>query len=43
MMEEIHRLRKGITAAELARAKTGLKASTIMAEESSSSRGGDGL
>jgi predicted Zn-dependent peptidase len=39
-IEELHRLTKGVTAAELARAKTGVKASTIMSGESSSSRAG---
>jgi predicted Zn-dependent peptidase len=37
---ELHRLSEGVTAAELARAKTGLKASTIMSGESTSSRAG---
>jgi predicted Zn-dependent peptidase len=37
---EIHRLREGVTAAELERAKTGLKASTIMQGESTSARAG---
>lgn len=37
---EIERLRDGITAAELERAKTGLKASTIMQGESTSARAG---
>jgi predicted Zn-dependent peptidase len=37
---EIHRLRDGVTAAELERAKTGLKASTIMQGESTSARAG---
>ena len=37
---ELHRLSQGVTAAELARAKTGIKASTIMSGESTSSRAG---
>lgn len=37
---EVHRLRDGVTPAELARAKTGLKASTIMQGESTSARAG---
>jgi predicted Zn-dependent peptidase len=37
---EIHRLSEGVTPAELARSKTGLKASTIMSGESTSSRAG---
>jgi len=37
---ELHRLEDGVTAAELARAKTGLKASTIMQGESTSARAG---
>jgi predicted Zn-dependent peptidase len=37
---ELHRLSEGVTPAELARAKTGIKASTIMSGESSSSRAG---
>jgi len=37
---ELHRLREGVTAAELERAKTGLKASTIMQGESTSARSG---
>ena len=37
---ELHRFSEGITAAELARAKTGLKASTIMQGESTSARAG---
>jgi predicted Zn-dependent peptidase len=37
---ELHRLTEGVTPAELARAKTGLKASTIMQGESTSSRAG---
>ena len=37
---EVHRLREGITLAELERAKTGLKASTIMQGESTSARAG---
>lgn len=37
---EVHRLRDGVAPAELARAKTGLKASTIMQGESTSARAG---
>ncbi len=37
---ELHRLQKGVAEAELARAKTGLKASTIMQGESTSARAG---
>jgi predicted Zn-dependent peptidase len=37
---ELHRLREGVTKAELERAKTGLKASTIMQGESTSARAG---
>ncbi len=37
---ELHKLSEGVSAAELARAKTGLKASTIMQGESTSSRAG---
>jgi predicted Zn-dependent peptidase len=37
---ELHRLTEGVTEAELARAKTGLKASSIMQGESTSSRAG---
>ncbi len=37
---ELHRLTQGVTAAELARAKTGIKASTIMSGESTSARAG---
>ncbi|HSU69544.1 MAG TPA: pitrilysin family protein [Tepidisphaeraceae bacterium] len=37
---EIHRLREGVTAPELERAKTGLKAGTIMQGESTSARAG---
>jgi predicted Zn-dependent peptidase len=37
---EVHRLREGVTPAELERAKTGLKASTIMQGESTSARAG---
>ena len=37
---ELHRLTQGVTEDELARAKTGLKASTIMAGESTSARAG---
>lgn len=40
VMAELHRLHKGITSDELNRAKTGLKASTIMQGESTSSRAG---
>ncbi len=40
LLAELHRLSKGVTAAELARAKTGIKASTIMQGESTSSRAG---
>ena len=40
MIGEIHRLQDGVTEAELARAKTGLKASTIMQGESTSARAG---
>jgi predicted Zn-dependent peptidase len=39
-IEELHRLTQGVTKAELDRAKTGLKASTIMQGESTSSRAG---
>jgi predicted Zn-dependent peptidase len=39
-MAELHRLSDGITEPELARAKTGLKASTIMQGESTSARAG---
>ncbi|MGB7161207.1 MAG: pitrilysin family protein [Tepidisphaeraceae bacterium] len=39
-MTELHRLGEGVSEAELARAKTGLKASTIMSGESTSSRAG---
>ena len=39
-IEELHRLTKGITQAELDRAKTGIKASTIMQGESTSARAG---
>jgi predicted Zn-dependent peptidase len=39
-MAELHRLSDGVTAAELERAKTGLKASTIMQGESTSARAG---
>lgn len=39
-VSELHRLTEGVTSAELERAKTGLKASTIMAGESSSGRAG---
>lgn len=37
---ELHRLSEGVTEAELSRAKTGLKASTIMQGESTSARAG---
>jgi predicted Zn-dependent peptidase len=37
---ELHRLREGVTSEELERAKTGLKASTIMQGESTSARAG---
>jgi len=37
---ELHRFSEGISAAELARAKTGLKASTIMQDESTAARAG---
>jgi predicted Zn-dependent peptidase len=40
MLGELHRLTDGVTDAELQRAKTGLKASTIMQGESTSSRAG---
>jgi predicted Zn-dependent peptidase len=39
-IHELYRLQEGITAAELDRAKTGLKASTIMQGESTSARAG---
>jgi predicted Zn-dependent peptidase len=39
-VSELHRLEKGVTPAELDRAKTGLKASTIMQGESTSARAG---
>jgi predicted Zn-dependent peptidase len=39
-MTELHRLTEGVTQAELDRAKTGLKASTIMQGESTSARAG---
>lgn len=39
-VSELHRLEKGVTSAELDRAKTGLKASTIMQGESTSARAG---
>ncbi|MDQ3441161.1 MAG: insulinase family protein [Planctomycetota bacterium] len=39
-MTELHRLSDGVTEAELDRAKIGLKASTIMSSESTSSRAG---
>jgi predicted Zn-dependent peptidase len=37
---ELHRLQQGVTEAELKRAKTGLKASTVMQGESTNSRAG---
>lgn len=40
LVGELHRLSKGITAEELKRAKTGLKAATIMQGESTSARAG---
>jgi predicted Zn-dependent peptidase len=40
MIEQIHRLSEGVTAAELERAKIGLKAGTVMAGESTSARAG---
>jgi predicted Zn-dependent peptidase len=40
VIAELHRLSEGVTAGELDRAKTGLKASTIMQGESTSSRAG---
>lgn len=40
VLGELHRLRDGVTEAELSRAKTGLKASTIMQGESTSARAG---
>ena len=40
VIAELHRLHKGVTAEELHRAKTGLKASTIMQGESTSARAG---
>ncbi len=40
VMAELHRLHEGITSEELNRAKTGLKASTIMQGESTSARAG---
>ena len=39
-VSELHRMEKGVTPAELDRAKTGLKASTIMQGESTSARAG---
>jgi predicted Zn-dependent peptidase len=39
-ISELHRLSQGVTEAELERAKTGLKASTIMQGESTSARAG---
>ncbi len=40
LVAELHRLSEGVTAAELARAKTGLKASTVMQGESTGARAG---
>jgi predicted Zn-dependent peptidase len=40
LIGEVHRLSDGVTAEELQRAKTGLKASTIMQGESTSARAG---
>ncbi|HEY8666208.1 MAG TPA: pitrilysin family protein, partial [Tepidisphaeraceae bacterium] len=40
LVAELHRLTEGVTAAELERAKTGLKANTIMQGESTSARAG---
>jgi predicted Zn-dependent peptidase len=40
IIEQIHRLSEGVTAAELERAKIGLKAGTIMTGESTSARAG---
>lgn len=40
LVSELYRLEKGVTPAELKRAKTGLKASTIMQGESTSARAG---
>ncbi len=40
LMTELHRLSEGVTEPELQRAKTGLKASTIMQGESTSARAG---
>lgn len=40
LLHELHRLSEGVTGEELARAKTGLKASTIMQGESTSARAG---
>ena len=40
LLAEIHRLREGVTEAELSRAKIGLKAGTIMQGESTSARAG---
>ncbi|HET6249817.1 MAG TPA: pitrilysin family protein [Tepidisphaeraceae bacterium] len=39
-VEQLHRMEEGVTKAELDRAKTGLKASTIMQGESTSARAG---
>lgn len=40
LVAELHRLSEGVTAAELARAKTGIKSSLIMSGESTSARAG---
>ncbi len=40
LVGELHRMSQGVTEAELARAKTGIKASTIMSGESTGSRAG---
>ena len=40
MVTELHRLSEGVTQAELDRAKTGLKANSIMQGESTSARAG---
>ncbi len=40
LIDELHRITSGVTAAELDRAKIGLKASTIMSGESTSARAG---
>jgi predicted Zn-dependent peptidase len=39
-ISELHRLTEGVTPAELERAKTGLKAATVMQGESTSARAG---